>query len=198
MTCEALAPESVSGQYCPLTAELVAGGPIATGVEPLAAVSGKTPIDPEQGKNSRCVDGVVGVELAVGANAELHNGVVVLIDDKEATVIDGDGLSHGIAPLGRKRRGGNLAHAAGLGVDFKDVDLAVVVGAGCLGAGHVHEVNGQGLRQLGTGSDERGRQQAGRADQQELARFIELHAHLSLTQPARRPQKKSRTKNRIR
>ncbi len=89
------------------------------------------------------------------------------IDDEQAAVVGGDGFSHRIAALRRKRRSGNLAHAARLGVDLEDVDLAVVVGAGRLGAGHVDKIDGQGLRQLGAGSHQRSRQQAGCGNQQE-------------------------------
>ena len=136
-----------------------------------------------QREDARRIDGVEGVELAVVADDELYNVVVVLVHDKEICVVSGDGFSNRVAPLGGKGRGGNLAHAAGLRVDLEDVDFAVVVGAGGFGTGNKDEVDGKSLSELGAGRQKRGHQQTGRGDQQQLARFVELHAHLSSRAP---------------
>src|ERR1039458_4822704 len=86
-----------------------------------------------QGVDSRRIHGVLRIEFSVVADDELDDGVVVLIDHIEVRVVGGDGFGHGVATAGRKGRGGNLAHKAGLRVDLEDVDLAVVVWSRGLG-----------------------------------------------------------------
>src|SRR5581483_4561461 len=96
-------------------------------------------------------------------------------------------LSYGIAASRGKRRGRNLAHPARLRVDLEDVDLAVIVRSGSLGAGHEDKVYGKGLRELGAGGDQRGNQKAGYRYQHKPARVVELHAHLSSLGPIEQP-----------
>src|SRR5580698_802945 len=73
--------------------------------------------------DSRRVLRVEGIELSVAAYDELDDAVVILVGNEEVLVVGRDGFSNGVAPGRWKRRGGNLAHAAGLGVDLKDIDL---------------------------------------------------------------------------
>ena len=73
----------------------------------------------------------------------------------------------------------------GFGVDLKNIDFAEVVGARSPCAGDINKVHSQ----RGAGGQEAGRYEAGRGDQQQLARFVELHAHLSSTGRNHRPLK---------
>jgi hypothetical protein len=127
------------------------------------------------GIDAGCIDGVLRIDLAVVADDELDDAVVVLVDHVEVELVGGDGFGHRIASAGGKRRGGNLAHEAGLGVDLEDVDLAVVVGSRGLGTGH-EDKSTVSVPQAVT------RPAANRLAAEtssELARFVELHAHLS-------------------
>jgi hypothetical protein len=125
--------------------------------------------------DARRVHGVLRIDLAVVADDELDDGIVVLVHHVEIGVVGRHGLSHRIPAAGRKRRGGDVAHGAGFGVDLKNVKLPVAVGSRSLGTGHEDDIHGKRL----TGGHQSSHQEAGRGDQQKLARFVELHAHLS-------------------
>ena len=114
-----------------------------------------------RGKTPGRIHGVLRIDLAVAADHELDDRVVVLVDDVEVGVVGRNRFGHGIASAGWERRSGNLAHAARFGVDFEDVDLAVVIRARRLGAGHVDEIHGE----CAAGGEKSGCQQAHRGGQ---------------------------------
>jgi hypothetical protein len=72
-----------------------------------------------------------------------------------------------------------VAHIARLRVDLENVNLAIAICACGFGTGYEDKVHGK----RATSGHKSGHQQTGRGDQQELARFVELHAHLSSREP---------------
>ena len=120
------------------------------------------------GFGAGCVDGLQRIQLAVGADRELDDGVVVVIGDEEIQAVGRCHLIDRIAAAGGIRGVGDLEKSPGFGVDLVDIDLAGTLEV----AGDVEKVDGVAGA---AGEDQQRQSRGGRGGQEPRAKLPELH-----------------------